>query len=147
MAPSRPIEDRRRWTTFAILALVSLDVIAAGYGFVKEPSGASLGIPQSWLERSPFDDDLVPGAILLALGVLYGSAAVQDARRASGAWSWAGLRGGAMRVWIVVQVAMMGDELHPIRTTRQATILAAGLVTGTLAFAQRGVVRTGGRTP
>lgn len=131
----------RRWTASAILALVSLNALAAGYAFLSSPDGSALGIPQEWLAGSPFDDYLIPGAILATLGALYGFAAFREARGARDAWFWAGLSGGAMIVWIAVQVWMMGYDRHPIQTTLQAAILAAGVVVGLLALTQLRDVR------
>lgn len=145
MARSLVIQGWRRWTLVALLALVSLNAIAAGYAFVTEPSGAALGIPQEWLEASPFDDYQIPGAILVALGILYAFAAVQEVRRARSAWFWAGLSGGAMIVWIIVQVAMMGYDRHPIQTALQAFIMIAGLAIGIIALGQLRSARAEGR--
>lgn len=146
MARSPVIQGWRRWTIVTILALVSLNAIAAGYGFVMEPSGTALGIPQEWLETSPFDDYQVPGMLLIALGSLYALAAVQEVRRARSGWFWAGMSGGAMIVWILVQVAMMGYDRHPIQTILQAVVLTAGIAVGSLALGQWRLVREEGRS-
>lgn len=145
MARSFSVQGWRRWALIAILALVSLNAIVAGYGLVTEPSGSALGIPQDWLAESPFDDYLIPGMILLALGVLYGFAAVQELRRARSAWFWAGLSGGAMIVWIAVQVAMMGYDRHPIQTALQVFVMTAAIAIGILALGQMRLARTEGR--
>lgn len=52
MNPS--IQGWRRWTLVGLLALVSLNALAAGYGLMAEPDGSALGIPLAWLENSPF---------------------------------------------------------------------------------------------
>jgi hypothetical protein len=119
-----------------ILALVSLNALAAGYGFMAQPDGTALGIPQAWLEGTPFADYFIPGALLATLGVLYGVAAFREGRGAKDAWLWAGASGVAKIVWIAVQVAMMGATRHPIQTILQATILAAGIACGLLALSQ-----------
>ena len=130
------IRGWRRWTLVGLLALVSVNALAAGYAFVATPDGSALGIPQDWLDGTPFADYRAPGAILFALGLLYAFAALREGRGHRGAWFWAGLSGGAMIVWIAVQAALMGSTRHPIQTTLQAAILSIGLVTGLLAWSQ-----------
>lgn len=114
---------------------------------MAEPDGSALGIPVSWLENSPFADYLVPGMTLFGLGLLYGFAAFREARGARDAWFWAGLSGGAMIVWITVQVALMGYDRHPIQTTLQVAVLAIGAATGLLAISQLRAVRAASARP
>jgi 4-amino-4-deoxy-L-arabinose transferase-like glycosyltransferase len=111
---------------------------------MAQPDGSALGIPVSWPATSPFPDYLAPGILLSALGLLYGFAAFLELRRASNAWFWAGMSGGAMIVWIIVQAAFMGYDRHPIETALQATVLTIGLVTGALAFMQMRMVKRHG---
>lgn len=143
LAKDSRITGWRRVTAATILILVSINALAAGFGFMGSPDGSALGIPWSWLAGSPFSDYFVPGAILFALGLLYGFAALQELRRRRDAWFWAGLSGGAMIVWIVVQVYFMGYDRHPIQTALQAIVLVAGLVVGFLALTQMRLVRGG----
>lgn len=131
----------RRWLAASLLILVSLNALAAGYAFVADPTGATLGIPQDWLDASPFADYLVPGILLAGLGLLYAFAAFRQLRRAADAWFWTGLSGGAMVVWILVQVAMMGYDRHPIQTILQVAILSIGVCVGALAAAQLRALR------
>lgn len=120
----------------AVLGVVSVNAVAAGYGFIGTPDGSALGIPKDWLAGTPFPDYRVPGILLFSLGLLYGFAAFREVRRGSDAWVWAGLSGGAMIAWIIVQAAMMGSFRHPIQTLLQAIVLAAGLLSGASAFLQ-----------
>lgn len=126
-----------RWALLVLLALIAVNAVAAGSSFVAEPDGSGLGIPQEWLEDSPFDTYLVPGLLLCGLGVLHATAAVLQWRRTPRAWFWAGLSGSGLLVWILVQAAMMGSTRHPIQTSLQAACLAIGIATGLLALAQR----------
>ena len=48
-----------------LLLLNAIGAIYGGISFVLNPSGKSLGMPVSWLNKSPFSDYLIPGIILL----------------------------------------------------------------------------------
>lgn len=136
--PGRPVGDPR-WTRrglIALLALIGLNAVAAGYGFVRRPDGSALGIPQDWLAGTPFADYRIPGLILFALGVLHLYAAWAAYRRHAASWFWAGLCAGSMVVWIAVQAALMGSTRHPMQTILQASVLVIAIATGLLALAQ-----------
>lgn len=137
----------RRWTLVAVLGLVAVNALVAAYGFVGDPDGSSVGIPLDWLADTPFRSYLVPALVLGALGLLYAFAAIRELQRARDAWFWAGLSGGAMLVWIAVQVYMMGYDRHPIQTALQVAVLVAGLVSGALAFSQMRDVRAARPSP
>jgi len=99
--------------TGAIL-IQGLSGVAGGIGLVFDPSGASLGIPSSWLAGSPFADYLIPGVILLVvLGIvplvdLYGLWTRQY-------WGWLGalLIGLALMIWIGVEILVIGYQPQP----------------------------------
>lgn len=129
-------KGRLRWALTILLALIGLNALVASIGFIADPTGEGIGIPQDWLDDSPFDDYLVPGILLGGLGVLHGVAAVREWTGSRHAWLWAGLAASGLLVWIVVQAIMMGSFRHPIQTTLQATCLAIGVATGLLALAQ-----------
>ncbi len=132
--------DGPRWvrrTLVALLTLIGLNAVAAGYLFVRRPDGSAIGIPHDWLAGTPFAGYRIPGAILFALGVLHLGAAVATQRRHPSSWFWAGLCGGSMIVWIAVQAALMGSTRHPMQTILQATVLTIAVATGLLALAQR----------
>ena len=98
----------------AALLVQGISGLIGGMGLVGDPSGRSMQIPLHWLQGSPFDDYLIPGLVLLfVLGgvpliVLYGL------------WhrySWARLAalgvGGALVVWIGVQILIIGYQAWP----------------------------------
>lgn len=137
--PSARAVDGPRWVRralVALLTLIGLNAVVAGYLFARRPDGSALGIPHDWLAGTPFADYRIPGLILFALGVLHLYAAFAAYRRHAASWFWAGLCGGSMVVWIAVQAALMGSTRHPMQTILQATVLAIGLATGLLALAQ-----------
>ena len=110
-------QDRRPVSVVALLAALlvqGLSGVAGGLGLVRDPSGASLGIPVDWLKGSPFPDYLVPGVILLvALGV--GPLMVVGAAWRQLRWAWHAtvLVGVALLVWIGVEVVVIGYQPRP----------------------------------
>ena len=123
-------------TLAAILALIGLNAVAAGFGFIGTPDGSALGIPQEWLADTPFRDYMIPGVILFGLGVLHLCAAYLEFRSDRIAPKIAEIAGLGLVIWIVVQAAMMGSFRHPAQTILQAVCLASGFVTVYLASRQ-----------
>ena len=60
-----------RVVLMALHALQCVGAVAAGVGFVSDPSGGALGMEVGWLEGSPFPDYWFPG---LFLAVVIGGA-------------------------------------------------------------------------
>lgn len=127
---------RERGWVAGLLILVGINAVVAGYGFIADPDGSSVGIPLEWLEDSPFDSYLIPGIVLEAMGILALVSATMQLRRNEFAWAWAGVTGMGFVIWIVVQSIMMGSFRHPIQTTLQAVVSGIGIVVSSLAFLQ-----------
>lgn len=126
----------QRWTMVALLALISLNALAAGTSFLFEPDGSGIGIPQDWLDGAPFDSYRVLGALLFGLGILHGVAAWLQGWKSALAWFWSGMSAGGLLIWIIVQALFMGSFRHPIQTILQAACLLVGMVVGLLALGQ-----------
>jgi CHASE2 domain-containing sensor protein len=133
----RPVLRGRGWVA-GLLLLVGTNAVVAGSGFVGSPDGSAIGIPQEWLDGTPFRDYLVPGLVLAAMGVLSLASALLQLRRHPLAWAWAGVCGVGFVIWIAVQAALMGSFRHPAQTILQAAVLALGLVVAGLAWRQYG---------
>ena len=136
MSANKGLVLRGRWWLAGILALLGLNAVVAAYGFLRDPDGSSIGIPVEWLEGSPFETYLVPGIVLMGMGVLSLAAATLQWRRHSLAWVWSGMTGAGFVIWIIVQSMMMGSFRHPIQTTLQAVVLGLALVLCSLSFRQ-----------
>ena len=116
----------RRHRTLALLE--SLIAVNAVGGMAYALGGAS-GVPQEWLDKSPFDSYVIPG---LYLGVVVGGtclAAACTTVRHPGHTRVAGLTSAAVTLTrILAQVAVIG-----YRSPLQPLVAAAGLGLGYLA--------------
>jgi hypothetical protein len=104
-----------RWVLFALLLVNGLAALVAGAMLAYAPDGSLLEMPLSWLDHSPFRSYRIPGLILFAvigLGSLVASALVWQPR--TGRFSQ--VAGGALIIWIVVQMIMLRSVL-PIQIT------------------------------
>lgn len=93
----------------AVLAFVALGAIVGGFGLVSSPDGSNLGMSTSILRGTPFTDFTIPGLLLLVvIGIGSGVGALIVFCR----HYWSGvsgmLFGGALLIWITVQVLMLG---------------------------------------
>jgi hypothetical protein len=96
---------------------LGVSALTGGGMLILDPSGESLSISLSYLDGSPFSNYLVPGLILFTVfgvgsfSVIYGLV-----RRHSFSWLGALGLGFGQVVWIVVQIAIIGETnlLHLI---------------------------------
>jgi hypothetical protein len=92
-----------------IEALVGLSALGGGYGLLSDAEG--LGLEESWLEGSPFDDYTIPGLFLLIVigggGLL---AAALTWRRSQLAAPAAVVMGGVLVAWLIVETASIGFQ-------------------------------------
>ena len=108
-----------------LLTVIAVNAFGGGvYGLL----GAE-GVPQSWLEGSPFDTYFVPSLVLL--GGVGGSAAIAARlvfRRASMDQAAAFAAGSILLVWIVAQVTMIGwvSWLQPTMALAAVVVLVLG---------------------
>jgi hypothetical protein len=118
------------WIAVGLQLFTALMAIPVGLQLIANPDGAPLGLPQAWIDATPFGSWLVPGLVLLTMngaGQLV-AAALIVARHPLAPWLTGTLAIGLM-VWIAVQMAMM--PLNPL----QPIMLAIGAVEGVVALA------------
>lgn len=88
--------------------LVGVAAIAGGVALVVRPDGSSIGLPPKLLASTPFTSFLIPGLILLVIGLGSSIAAalvVRNTPRADGAAFLAGL---VLFGWTVIQMGIVG---------------------------------------
>ena len=107
------------WVAVALQVVVGLAAIPVGLQLMAEADGAPLGLPQAWIDATPFGSWLVPGLFLFAMngiGQLV-AAALIVVRHPVAPWLTGALGVGLM-IWIAVQAALMpAHVLQPILFT------------------------------
>ena len=101
--PPRPA----RGLLATVCLATGITAIAGGFALVASPDGALVHMPTSMLSHSPFSTFLVPGLLLLVVGVgnvIAGWRVIRD-RLSANAWAFAG--GAALLGWIVTEMAML----------------------------------------
>ena len=99
-----------RIITIVLLLLIAINALMAGYQFIKDPSGGSLGISPVLLQHSPFQNFLIPGIILFIVnGIFNLLAALFTLCR----WRYFPLmitfQGIILTGWIIIQVILLRD--------------------------------------
>jgi hypothetical protein len=107
----------RRWILFALLLFNGISAVVAGSMLIHTPDGSSMMMPLSMLEHSPFQSFRIPGLLLfsiIGLGSLVAATVV--AVRPANTARFAQVAGGALIIWIVVQMIML-RSMVPIQIT------------------------------
>ena len=104
------------WIAVGLQLFTALMAIPVGLQLIANPEGGPLGLPQAWIDATPFGSWLVPGLVLLTmngLGQLV-AAALIVARHPLAPWLTGALGIGLM-IWIAVQVVMLPfSPLQPV---------------------------------
>ncbi len=92
-----------------IHALVGIGAVPAGYLFLSEPDGSSMGMTTDALANSPFKDYFIPGLFLLIVNGIFNLVnAVLCLVKYRYAPFFSLMLGSAMLVWVLVQVWSIG---------------------------------------
>jgi hypothetical protein len=105
-----------RWavTAIALEILLGVGAVGGGIALMAGPNGELIPLPVSALAGSPFASYLVPGAILFAiLGLGPLGASFLAWRRHPVAPVLAFATGGALLIWLVVEIAIVGYSNDP----------------------------------
>jgi hypothetical protein len=114
IAPRSGRVERPGYTSVAVVLEVLTGILAVpvGLSFIQDPTGRALGIPQGWIEATPFGSYLVPGIYLLAMnGAAMLVLAVLTARRHWLAPWLTGILGVGMIIWIAVEIVTLPETM------------------------------------
>lgn len=93
-------------TLLSVLAYETLGCLSGGGMLALAPDGRLMKMPVDMM-HGVFPDFLIPGIILIALGILNAIALVAVLRRSPSAWLMAGLANGSLIVWFMVEIAIL----------------------------------------
>jgi hypothetical protein len=99
-----------RVTAIILLFITGLNALAAGYGFITDPSGEGLGMKTEYLRFSFFNNFLIPGIILFtAIGLLSIVTVIFAIKKARLYPLFIFIEGCLLTGWIVVQIMLVKD--------------------------------------
>lgn len=102
-----------KWSRLLLLTVLGYEAAGALLGgilLIAAPDGRLMNMPVDLLHGA-FNDFLIPGIILLGLGILNAFAFVAVLRRTPADWFLAGLALGGFLIWFVVEIIIL-QELH-----------------------------------
>lgn len=104
-----PVQNGYRIIAMIILLIIGINALAAGYGFMHDPTGNGIGIGRDYLRSNAiFHDYFVPGIVLFTvLGI--GSIVVMliTWKKVQGFAFWILVQGTIYAIWIIVQLTMV----------------------------------------
>ncbi|MDQ3844846.1 MAG: hypothetical protein M3342_12645 [Bacteroidota bacterium] len=104
-----------RIIAIALLFIIAVSALAAGYSFIVEPSGKGVGISTGYLKpAAPFRNYLIPGIVLFTVnGVLSAVIAVVALKKARHYPLLLFMQGCIYVGWIAIQLTMV-TVFHPL---------------------------------
>ncbi|HEX2628449.1 MAG TPA: hypothetical protein VHM26_05550 [Chitinophagaceae bacterium] len=90
-----------------LLSLISLTAIVSGGFMILYPGGTALNLPLSILEPTPFQDFMLPGWLLLGVGLVHLYALLQWWQKSGARFNWSIIAGIVISGWIVVQMLLL----------------------------------------
>ena len=98
----------QRWLLAALCLFTGITAIGGGASLVIRPDGSLMEAPSSLLQQSPFTTFMIPGLLLLfVIGLSNSVAGVLVARTSRLAPYFAYVAGGALFVWITVEMILL----------------------------------------
>jgi hypothetical protein len=137
---------QRRWqrnTLLTVLGYEGLGALAGGATLIAGPDGHLMNMPVAVMHGT-FNDFLLPGFILFAMGALNVLAFVVVLRRLRSAWLAAGVANVGMIIWFLVEIAVL-RQLHWLHAMWGLPVALGAAVTVPLLPARRPAL--GGQSP
>lgn len=99
-----------RIAAIILLFITGLNALAAGYGFMADPSGQDLGMTTEYLKFSGFNNFLIPGIVLfIAIGVMSIITAIVAIRKGEYYPLLTIIQGCILTGWIIIQITLVKD--------------------------------------
>ena len=103
---------RYAWVGVALEILTGLMAIPVGLSFLQDPTGRTVGLPQGWIEATPFRSYVIPGIYLIEVngfGML-ALAALTIRRHWIAPWL-TGTLGVGLMIWIAVEIVTLPETM------------------------------------
>ena len=118
------------WVAVILEVLTGIMAVPVGLSFLQDPTGRGLGIPQGWIEATPFGSYVIPGIYLLAVNgaAMFVLAALTVRRHWIAPWL-TGTLGVGLIIWIAVEIITLPETMF-----LTWVFLAIGLALGFIAL-------------
>ncbi len=131
---NRPIEQedtiQSNWQRIVLLIILGYEAagcLVGGGLLVAAPDGRYMDMPVD-IMHGTFQNFLIPGMILFALGILNAFAFIAVLRRKPSDWLMSGLSMGGLYIWFVVEIIILRD-LHWLHAMWGIPVLIGWVVT------------------
>jgi hypothetical protein len=100
------------WVAAVFEFFTAILAIPVGISFITDPTGQGFGLPQGWIEATPFGSYVVPGLYLLFVNgfAMLAAAVLVGLRHWTAPWL-TGVLGVGMVIWILVQILVMPETM------------------------------------
>lgn len=118
------------WLGVLLEVATAVFAIPVGWSFLMDQTGRAIGIPQGWIEATPFGSYFLPGLLLIGMNgfAMLAAAALAVRRHRLAPWL-TGTLGVGMIIWILVEIVTLPETM--ILTW---VFLAVGLALGFVAL-------------
>ena len=146
-----PFPTRSGRVLVVLLVLWGLGAVAGGFALASAKDGSGIGFELDLLEGTPFPDFLLPGLVLLALGLAAVALAVVLGRavhhRRMPAWlpPLLLLTGLGILAWIVGEIALALSTTTTSATSSKAALASVSRLVGSSAWASGSSLPRSGR--
>lgn len=96
---------------FILLMFVALTSIVSGLLMISDPPGTLLNLPPDILRETPFKNFLIPGILLVGVGLVNLFAGFCNAQRYRSRYKWSVVAGLLISGWIIIQMIMI-NTIH-----------------------------------
>lgn len=120
---------QRIWQRIILLVVLGYEAagcLLGGTLLIAAPDGRLMDMPVDMMNGA-FRDFMIPGVILVALGILSSAAFISVLRRSQSGWILAGLALGGLLVWFWIEIAIL-QELHWLHAMWGLPVVAGALV-------------------
>lgn len=121
--------SQRIWQRIILLVVLGYEAagcVMGGTLLIVAPDGHLMDMPVDMM-HGVFPDFMIPGVLLVALGILTTAAFISVLRRSRSGWVLAGLALGGLLVWFWIEIAIL-QELHWLHPMWGLPVVAGALV-------------------